>query len=482
MHITNLGLPASSLGLVPGSGLSLSISDAFISLNGHWHVKYLKFIKDSGSFDLTVSGLTISVTMGVNSDETGRPTVSSSNCAASVGHVSIEFHGGASWLYNLFSSFIENALRSAIQNQICPLVHDAISDINPHLKTMNVLAQVDKYAEIEYSLVTSPVVSNTFIQFSLKGEFYKIGQHQEPPFSAPPFSLPQTNGSMLYLGLSSFIANSAGFVYHNAGVLGLYVTDDMIPSSSPLRLNTKTFGAFIPEIAKRFPNMMMKLLVKTLEPPRITFEPNNVTLQANGTVTAYAILPNNTLEALFILNLVSLDGQGEQFICSKGRPITEQIISMTLGTSYVGQFQVMPLNNIFTMILKVVVIPKVNEKLQQGYPLPAISHMNLVNTQLKVLKDQLVAPNEVVVDPRRLFPENSYELLQAALFHLSRDVVMETRFPEVATVTESHLPHAVGKKEAHAVAHFLHQGEGLLVILFCLPAEPHDEVTTKTHP
>ncbi|KAL4655897.1 bactericidal permeability-increasing protein-like [Arapaima gigas] len=396
MHITNLGLPASSLGLVPGSGLSLSISNAFINLNGHWHVKYLKIIKDSGSFDLSVSALTISVIIGVKSDETGRPSVSSANCTASVGHVSIKFHGGASWLYNLFSSFIDKALRHALQEQICPLVQNAVSEINPHLKTMNVLAQVDKYAEIEYSLVESPVISNSFIEFNLKGEFYNIGQHQEPPFSAPSFSLPPTNGNMLYLGVSSFLANSAGFVYHRAGVLGLNITDDMIPSSSPFRLNTKTFGTFIPEIAKRFPGLMMKLLVKTTVPPSITFEPNNATLLANGTVTAFAILPNNTLEPLFILNLdTSVSAQ----LCVRGLNLSGSVslnrLDMTLATSYVGQFQVKTLDNIFVMILKVVVIPKVNAYLQQGYPLPAIGNMNLVNTHLQVLKDYMLIGTDV---------------------------------------------------------------------------------------
>lgn len=49
---------------------------------------------------------------------------------------------------------------------------------------------------------------------------------------------------------------------------------------------------------------MMKLLVKTAKTPVITFEPNNSTIQATGTVTAYAIQPNATLTPLFVLNLV----------------------------------------------------------------------------------------------------------------------------------------------------------------------------------
>ncbi|XP_066526679.1 bactericidal permeability-increasing protein-like [Hoplias malabaricus] len=396
IQIVNLGLPKSQVTLVPDAGVSLSIGDAFINLHGNWRVKYLKFIKDSGSFDLAVSGLTISSTIAVKSDETGRPTVIGLNCAATVGSASIKFHGGASWLYNLFSHYIDQALRKALQNQICPLVADAINEMNPHLKTLNVLAKVDQYAEIEYSMVDSPVVSSSSIDLGLKGEFYNIGQHKEPPFSPIPFTLPPENSNMVYIGLSAFTPNSAGFVYNSVGALSLYITDDMIPSSSPIRLNTRAFGAFIPQIAKQYPGLMMKLLVKTVKEPSVTFKPNNATLQVNSTVTAYAIQPNSTLSPLFILNLdASVSAEIYVTGLKVAGALTLNEIDMTLGTSYVGPFEVTPLEKIFMMILKVVVIPKVNAHLREGYPLPAIGNMNLVNTQLQTLKDYMLIGTDV---------------------------------------------------------------------------------------
>ncbi|XP_048878336.1 bactericidal permeability-increasing protein-like isoform X1 [Brienomyrus brachyistius] len=389
MRITDLDLPQSSLGLVPGTGISLSIGDAFINLHGDWHVTYLGFIQDSGCFDVAVSGLTIKATFGVGSDEMGRPTVSSDDCTASVGGISVKFYGGASWLYNLFTSFIDQALRNSLETEICSLVHNA------PLKSLN--ARVDKYAEIEYSMVTPPSISNFLIELSLKGEFYNIGQHQDPPFSAPPFSLPPQNSSMLYIGLSSFTANSAGFVYNRAGALSLYITDDMVPSSSPIRLTTETFGAFVPEISKRFPDMMMKLLVKTSTQPNVTFEPNNMTLQAMGTLTAYAILPNTTLEPLFILNM-DASVSGNFYISGQKLAGSLQLngIDMGLGTSYVGELQtLLQMKPLFNIFIKLVVIPKVNEYLQQGFPLPAIGRMNLINSKLQVQKDYMLIGTDV---------------------------------------------------------------------------------------
>lgn len=58
------------------------------------------------------------------------------------------------------------------------------------------------------------------------------------------------------------------------------------------------------QIDRRFPGLMMKLLVEASSNPVVRFDPNKVTVQAKGTVTAYAIQPNAMLTPLFILNLV----------------------------------------------------------------------------------------------------------------------------------------------------------------------------------
>lgn len=396
MQIVDVGLPKSALDLVPGTGVKLSIGNAFLRMHGNWRVKYLRIIKDSGSFDLNVNDLTITTTIAIKSDETGRPVVSSVNCAATVGSAKIKFHGGASWLYNLFRKFVDKAIRNALQKQMCPLVANAVSDLNPQLKTLNVLAKVDQYAEIEYSMVSSPTVSNSCIDFSLKGEFYNIGKHQEPPFSPAAFSLPPQINNMLYIGVSAFTINSAAFVYNTAGALSLYITDDMIPQASPIRLNTRTFGAFIPQVAKRFPGLMMKLLVKTAKNPVVTFEPNKVTVQATSTVTAYAIQPNTTLSPLFVLNLET-SVSARVFVSGMrlAGAVTLNKMALTLRTSYVGEFQVRSLDNIFQVVLKVVVIPQLNVQLAKGYPLPTLGKMKLVNTELQVLKDYMLVGTDV---------------------------------------------------------------------------------------
>uniref|UniRef100_A0A665WF21 Bactericidal permeability-increasing protein n=1 Tax=Echeneis naucrates TaxID=173247 RepID=A0A665WF21_ECHNA len=324
--------------------------------------------RKSGSFDLNVDRLGVSANIAIKSDSTGRPVVSTPSCSASVGSVRVKFRGGASWLYNLFNKFINKALRKAMQKQICPLVSRAISGVNPQLQTLNVLAKVDKLAEIDYSMTSSPTISKSSIDLNMKGEFYNIGRHQEPPFSPAAFSLPPQVNKMAYIGMSAFTANSAGFVYNRAGILTLNITDDMIPKSSPIRLNTRALGTFIPEIARRFPGLLVKMVVKTAKPPVITFQPNNATVQTIGTITAFAIQRNTTLSPLFVLNIVGLTA------------------APTPHLTPMCHLQVRALDNILEIVLRAVIIPLVNVKLSGGYPLPATGKMKLMNTDLQILK------------------------------------------------------------------------------------------------
>ncbi|XP_054640166.1 bactericidal permeability-increasing protein-like [Dunckerocampus dactyliophorus] len=391
MDVKNVGLPSSAAVLLPETGVRLSVRNASITVNGDWRVKCLRILKHSGSFGLSVSGITIGTNVTVRKDETGRPQVSSVGCVATIGKVTIKFQGGSSWLVNPFSGVISKYLRNWLQKQICPLVADAVTDLNSALKAVEILPKVDKYAGIDGSMVAAPTVERFSIGFSLKGEFYNIGDHQEPPFSATVFSLPAENDKMVYIGISAFTANSAAFVYHTAGVLSLSIKDDMIPKSSPIRLNTTSFGAFVPQIAQNFPDLMMELLVKTVKHPIITMEPDNVTVEAASTVTAYAMQPNDTCSPLFILNL---EANASAQVFANATRLTGAVAlnktDVTLVASYVGDFQVSSLDSILQMVLKVVVVPTLNEHLAEGYPMPNIRKTKLANTKLQVLKDYLL--------------------------------------------------------------------------------------------
>ena len=69
--------------------------------------------------------------MVIGADTKGHATLSCTDCSLDIGSLNIKFHGGASWLYNLFSSYIADDLKGSIQSQVglyvCQLVHFSLS-------------------------------------------------------------------------------------------------------------------------------------------------------------------------------------------------------------------------------------------------------------------------------------------------------------------------------------------------------------------
>ncbi|XP_048464143.1 bactericidal permeability-increasing protein-like [Rhincodon typus] len=302
MRIDNFGLPQSAIGFSAGTGIKLSISNAYVRVSGKWKVRY-HFISSSGSFDVSVSGLSISEAIGMTRDETGRPAVHSAGCSASIGKLSIKFHGRAKRVYNLIARFLKGRFRSSLIRQICSKVSSAVNGLEEHLRNMKVVQHVDKYAVIEYSLVNPIAITNAFMDLDLKGEFYSVVKREEPPFKPRPILLSDQTDHMMYLGLSDFFVNSAGFAYYRAGALIMKITDDMIPKHSPIRLNTSTFGAVLPQVEKLYPNMLILMSFHANKQPVLKLAPNNITIQASGDINTFAILPNSSLAPLFVLGI-----------------------------------------------------------------------------------------------------------------------------------------------------------------------------------
>lgn len=44
IQILDLGLPSSDVGLLPNTGVTLSIGNAYMNLRGNWRVKYLRIM------------------------------------------------------------------------------------------------------------------------------------------------------------------------------------------------------------------------------------------------------------------------------------------------------------------------------------------------------------------------------------------------------------------------------------------------------
>jgi lipopolysaccharide-binding protein len=389
IHLSNMKIPTSSI-KTGGNGLTIYASG--ISIDGHadWHYKEHSWphISDSGSLDMSVRGVTLSVSAIVNKDSTGHPTLKSTSCSINIGSLDVTFHGGASWLYNLFADNIADSVKHGIQSQLCPAATDAINkNANHALETLPVIEKVDTTSEVNYELISDPIFTATYVETQHKGEFLSITNPVEAPISPSPLPSINETEKMMYLWVTDYVANTAGIVYQSSGILVYNVTQDMIPSNVPIKLNTASLGVFIPKLNQMYPNRPMKLDLISTKPPTLSIQPNSANFTVTGSVVGDVILANNTVVNAFVLGLV-VYADVDITIRSSG---TTQIVTgnctllkfdMSLISSNIGTFSIDLLKDTMNAVVTVFVIPLLNTYTHKGLEIPMFDGISFVNPQL----------------------------------------------------------------------------------------------------
>ncbi|XP_078508250.1 bactericidal permeability-increasing protein-like [Lissotriton helveticus] len=382
--IRNFQLPNSQVVPIPKVGLKFSITDAFIQLDGKWHV-HKGIVKDHGSFDLKVEGLSITVDLALGSDGSGRPTISTSGCSSHISNIRVHISGKLSWILKLFHEKIDSAFRKTMEGKICPVVSDSIkTKLQPFLETLDVTVKLDHTAGIDYSLIGPPDVTAESVDVDLKGEFFDLSHHSEIPFPPPALAFPVDNNLMVYFGISDYLFNTASFVYQQAGILVFTLTDDMIPKDFNIRLNTSSIGTLIPQVEKLYPDMLMTMRVSAPSAPFLTFTPSNISFTPVLDIQASAILPNASLAPLFLLSVTTT--LSVKVAARSNRIIGNLLLSkieLTLKHSDVGPFSVALLDITVNYYISHILLPHVNDILGKGFPLPMLDHIEISDVVLQ---------------------------------------------------------------------------------------------------
>ncbi|XP_064238498.1 bactericidal permeability-increasing protein isoform X2 [Aotus nancymaae] len=386
MDIREFQLPSSQIRMVPNVGLKFSISNANIKISGKWKARK-SFLKTSGRFDLSVEGMSISADLKLGGNLTsGKPTVTCSSCSSHISSVHVHISNSkVGWLIQLFHKKIESALRNKLNSQVCKEVTSSVSSkLQPYFQTLPVMTKIDAVAGINYGLVAPPMTTAETLDVQMKGEFYRLNHHNPPPFAPPVMEFPAAHDRMVYLALSDYFFNTAGLVYQEAGVLKMILTDDMIPKESKFRLTTKFFGSFLPEVAKMFPNMKIQIHISASAPPQLSVQPTGLSFFPAVDVQAFAVLANSSLASLF---LIGMSTSGSLEVSARSDRLVGELkvdrLLLELKHSNIGPFPVELLQDIMNYIVPTLVLPRVNEKLQKGFPLPMPARVQLYNTVLQ---------------------------------------------------------------------------------------------------
>eukprot|EP00050_Salpingoeca_kvevrii_P006009 m.286929 g.286929 ORF g.286929 m.286929 type:complete len:601 (-) comp11670_c0_seq1:2389-4191(-) len=422
--IKNNGISIGSSSLDIESGLvHVSITNLAAKFSAHWHYREDSFphISDSGSADVSASGVSASVGALIGVSANHEPTIKVGSCSGSIGDLSIKFHGGASWLYNLFSSDIAGEIKKSISDQICDIITSQINnEVNKELATLPTQVPIDDYSMINFELISAPVCTSDFVFVPSKGEFFSRNNPKEAPFASPGFPTPSGNlPRMFYLWISPFLPETAAYVYEQAGLLSYTVHADVVPSSFPLQLNTSDFGLIAPEMSKKYPNMAMAIAVNATGVPPIQFKalPGNLTATISFDMTALVVLPNNTNVNAFTIS-VNLLTIGTAWV--DNTPKSETIrgnltlihVGLNLANSNVGPVSVGPLQAAINLFAAAYVIPSLNKQGNKGFPIPIFSGVSLKNPAVNIQNGYVEIETDISYNPswRREAAEKNEQL------------------------------------------------------------------------
>ncbi|CAI9593023.1 unnamed protein product [Staurois parvus] len=146
-----------------------------------------------------------------------------------------------------------------------------------------------------------------------------------------------------------------------------------------------------------YPDMLMKLMITSHSAPSLNINPGSVSMAPLLDIQAYAILPNSSLAPLFLLSLKT-DMLANVAVNSSrivGKLKLSRVV-IELKQSDVGPFPVLLIETAVNIYLSNFLLPKVNEMLNKGYPLPLLDHVQFENIILKQNEHYLLLGADVL--------------------------------------------------------------------------------------
>ncbi|ERE71743.1 bactericidal permeability-increasing protein [Cricetulus griseus] len=396
MTVDGFHIPNPHVNLLPTDGLQLFIRDAGIKISGRWKSKK-NFFKASGKFGLSIQRVSISSDLKITRNPSGHLNVKCSFCSSHIGRVRVQISGSMlGWLIQLFHKNIETSLRNIIYDKICRIVINSVStQLQPYVQTLPVIARVDDITAIDYSLLVLTATTE-FLEGKLKGEFFWRERRSILPFIPPTMDFFPDKDHMVYLVISDYFFNTAGFAYHESGNLKITLRNEMLPEDSKFHLNTELLGNFLPKVALMFPSTEIQLLISSSTPPRLLIQPSGLLLHPAMETQAFVVLPNSSLVPLFLL-LVNTNASLEVDV-EANRLVGEmklEKLTLELKSSAFGSFKVELLQAVLNYLMPTIVLPKINERLHRGFPLPLPAGAQLNNLMFQAYQNFLVLGADV---------------------------------------------------------------------------------------
>ena len=381
IKIDNLNIPGCSF-TPSANGLTLSSLGNSVKITAHVKAKHKHSPHISASTDIRVDLSDVSFSTAfklLRNPTNGHATLSTAACSSDVGNVHLSFHGSSSWVYKHFDHELKSEFKKNFHSAFCSKVTDELNNKgNKALESLPLLSKVENLPMLfNYTLTQDPSYTDSYMAVFLKGAFQPQNEQIPIPFTPAPFPPVNTNGRMLYVWLSDYILNSAGYALQQAGILQHTITPKLIPT-----MITSIFESY-QSLYQLFPNMGVEIALKATKPPIVHLTPKGGEMSAFGSIDMNFILPYNTVVTAFTLDIsAELDINSQ--IQSNGS-ITEFTANATLvsfkliNSSSIRKLLATP---VLQFVLEYSVIPVLNKHGSKGLVIPTIDGMSFVNPEL----------------------------------------------------------------------------------------------------
>ncbi|XP_020230620.1 putative BPI/LBP family protein At1g04970 [Cajanus cajan] len=383
------------------SGVVVAVSGATANLSIRWRYSVSSWlipigISDSGNASVEVTGMQVGLTVNLRNQE-GSLKLTLLDYGCYVGDLSIKLDGGASWLYQLLVDAFEGNIASAVEEAISEKIREGIENIDNLLQSIPKQISLDKTSALNVSFVGNPVLSNSSIAIAINGLFtgkneasVLQGYQKGLKISSACGGLPK----MIKLSIHENVFKSASLVYYYAGKMQLII--DELPDQAIL--NTAEWRFIVPQLYKRYPNDDMQLNISVSATPfiQVTYQHVAATIFVDITINVLEdgeVIPVACI-SVEISALCSVEIVGNNI---SGR-LKLQNFSTYLKWSKIGKLHMNLIQSLMSSVLKTVILPYLNFKLNRGFPLPIIDGFGFQNANILYTQPWIAVCSDVFLE------------------------------------------------------------------------------------
>jgi hypothetical protein len=446
MKFTKVEVGDIMLGTSPPNVVSVAVKNVNFGITLNWATQQENWPHTKAHGDATVSTSNTQASSEIYVTLlNGRPKFEVKTIGISLGNLKVDIGGGATgWILNLletlFNSLIKKYVELQVQQQITISINERLNAIIQ--STDFIVPLPDSKFALDLFLPEAVGFGTSLLQGGLRFEFLPASTLERCPFT--PVDLP--NSPFSFQGfqgyISDFVLNSAGFTAVKTGMLNLNVTPDMVPETSPVKLNTTSLKYMLPILYEKFPNQGVALSIVSTQNPNVKFTPASILASHTVDILFKVINADQTETPAFILNAKFFGAMSSLGVVPTGVSklnitgvIADFDVNMQLEKSFVGDFNTANLNNLVRILLKNGYIANYNRTLQQGMPIVLPSEAGLLVSNPEIVFHEgyiAVAANVDYASGSHFFKFDRLAKQTAAQRVLNRVKVLENEFAELA--------------------------------------------------